>query len=550
MIESVRQFGALREEFVEITLRHNPVAATMAGIHDYDALLPDDTPDGVRERCAWLRDFDQRLVAAVPWQDLPPEQRVDFAVMRSRVASMRADLEEIRRHTRYAAMYPETALTGLFLLIARPFAPLEERKEPILSRLMAIPDYLAAARANLEEVPAVYRDIAAEVNATGPAFVDGLAGELIRAFPGEAERIEHAASRARIGFIHYQEFLDRDIKGRVGGSFAIGERWMNYKLEREHLLPFDCRALEELGREHIERTRVALEAAAARIDPARSWRDLIAEGKRRHPEPLRVRDAYVAETERARRFLEHKRLVPAAENPLEIIDTPLFERPTTPYAAYLAPSPFDHDQTGLFYVTPVDPSRPREEQEQQLQGHCLAAIPLTVAHEAYPGHHLQLYHSNRGGSRLRRIADSTVMCEGWALYCEEMMFEEGYYPDPLTRVFQLKDLLWRACRVVIDVGLHTGRMSFAQAVDFLVEQAMLERVNAEAEVKRYTGSPTQPMSYLVGKLLLLELREEAKRRLGAGFNLYDFHSAVLASGSIPPTLMDAEIWDRLTPAPA
>ena len=153
---------------------------------------------------------------------------------------------------------------------------------------------------------------------------------------------------------------------------------------------------------------------------------------------------------------------------------------------YLAPSPFDHDQTGLFYVTPVDPSRPREEQEQQLQGHCLAAIPLTVAHEAYPGHHLQLYHSNRGGSRLRRIADSTVMCEGWALYCEEMMFEEGYYPDPLTRVFQLKDLLWRACRVVIDVGLHTGRMSFAQAVDFLVEQAMLERVNAEAEVKRYT----------------------------------------------------------------
>jgi uncharacterized protein (DUF885 family) len=130
------------------------------------------------------------------------------------------------------------------------------------------------------------------------------------------------------------------------------------------------------------------------------------------------------------------------------------------------------------------------------------------------------------------------------------MFEEGYHPDPLTRLFQLKDLLWRACRVVIDVGLHTGRMSFVQAVDFLVEQAMLERVNAETEVKRYTATPTQPMSYLVGKLLLLEMREEAKRRLGPGFSLYDFHSAVLASGSIPPSLMSAEIWDRLSPAPA
>jgi len=95
-----------------------------------------------------------------------------------------------------------------------------------------------------------------------------------------------------------------------------------------------------------------------------------------------------------------------------------------------------------------------------------------------------------------------------------------------------------------------SRHSFEQAVEFLVEQAMLERVNAEIEVKRYTATPTQPLSYLVGKLLLLELREEAKRRMGAGFNLYDFHSAVLASGSIPPTLMEAEIWDRLTPAPA
>jgi uncharacterized protein (DUF885 family) len=103
---------------------------------------------------------------------------------------------------------------------------------------------------------------------------------------------------------------------------------------------------------------------------------------------------------------------------------------------------------------------------------------------------------------------------------------------------------------VIDVGLHTGRMSIEQAVEFLVEQAMLERVNAVAEVRRYAATPTQPMSYLVGKLLLLELREEAKRRLGPAFNLHDFHSAVLASGSIPPTLMDAEIWERLSPAPA
>ena len=130
----MRQFAALREEFVEITLRHNPVAATFAGIHDYDAQLPDDSPDGLRERGGWLRDFDQRLVATVPWPDLPTDQRVDYAVMRSKVAAMRADLEEIQRYARNPSVFPETALNGLFLLMARSFAPLEERKEAILGR--------------------------------------------------------------------------------------------------------------------------------------------------------------------------------------------------------------------------------------------------------------------------------------------------------------------------------------------------------------------------------------------------------------------------------
>ncbi|HEY2955508.1 MAG TPA: DUF885 domain-containing protein [Candidatus Eisenbacteria bacterium] len=550
MIETLKAFGALREEFVELSLRHNPVAATLAGIHDYDGILPDDSPDGVLKRAAWLRDFDQRLAVAVPWEKLPAEQRVDFALLRSKLAAMRADLEEIRVHERNPSLFPETALNGIFLLMARPFAPLEERKEMILSRLMEVGDYLIAARLNLKTVPPIFRDTAIEVTTSAPGFVDGVAGELIRSFPDEAERIEHAASRARVGFIQYQEFLDRDLKGKLGGSFAIGERWMNYKLEREHMLSLDCRSLEELGREHVARTRATLEAEARRIDPARSWQEQVTEGKKRHPESRRLREAYVAEVERARRFVEQKRIAPMVDSPLEIIDTPVFERPTTPYAAYLSPAPFDHDQTGYFYVTPVDLSRPKEEQAQQLEGHNALALPLTVVHEAFPGHHLQLSHSNRGGSRLRRLADSALLAEGWALYCEELMVEQGYHADPLTRLFQLKDLLWRACRIVIDVGLHTGSMSFGQAVDYLVAEALLERVNAVTEVRRYAATPTQPMSYLVGKLQLLELREEAKRRLGSGFTFYDFHAAVLASGSVPPSLLRQEIWERLSPAPA
>ena len=545
MVDTLRTFTALCEEYVEVSMRHEPVAATLAGIHDYDHRFPDDTPAGFLERGSWLRDLDQRLVASVPWEELPTEARVDFALLRSRLAVRRAEIEEIRSQQKNPALYPDLALTGVFLLLARPFAPLEERKESVLARLMALPDYLEAARANLQTVPEFLRDIAAAVTTGGLAFVDDVLRTLVRSFPGEAERIEHAGERARLGLLRYQEFLDQGLHGRIGGTFAIGERWMNFRIEREHLVSMDCAGLEAFGHEHIERTRAELEAEARRLDPARGWREQIAAAKLRHPEPLRVRDAYVAEMERARRFVQERGIAPFAEGRLEIVDTPPFERATIPIASYLPPAPFDVEQSGTFYVTPIDLSRRREDVDAMLQSHNYCAITLAALHEAYPGHHLQLVHAARNGSRLRRLADSPMMAEGWALYCEQMMYEEGFFLDPITRLYQLRDLLWRACRVVIDVGLQTGRMTTDQAVEFLVENAMLGRMSAEIEVQRYALTPTVPLSFLVGRTLLLELREEVRGRLGSRFSLHGFHEQVLKSGTIPPFLVREELYERL-----
>jgi uncharacterized protein (DUF885 family) len=228
------------------------------------------------------------------------------------------------------------------------------------------------------------------------------------------------------------------------------------------------------------------------------------------------------------------------------VDTPLFERATTPYAMYQSPAPFDSDTTGQFYVTPIDLRRSKDEQARQLSGHCSPMLPLIALHETYPGHHLQLCHANRAATRLRRITHSDVFCEGWALYCEELMWEQGYFvTDPLTRLFQLRNARWRACRVVIDAGLHAGRMTPEQAVQLLVEEALLDRVSAHLEVRRYAMTPAQPMSYLIGELALQELRDETRRRLAPRFDLYTFHTALLASGTIPPALVREELWERL-----
>ncbi|MBV8365479.1 MAG: DUF885 domain-containing protein, partial [Candidatus Eremiobacteraeota bacterium] len=188
-----------------------------------------------------------------------------------------------------------------------------------------------------------------------------------------------------------------------------------------------------------------------------------------------------------------------------------------------------------------DSSAPAPEQREQMVGHNLYGMLLTNVHEGYPGHHLQLVVANKAPSLVRRLHDSTVFAEGWALYCEQLVLDEGFDEDPRTRLFQLKDQLWRACRVVIDVELHTGDMTFDQAVAMLVDVAKLEHVNAVGEVRRYTLYPTQPMSYLVGKQQIMDLREREKQRLGSAFSLREFHDRLLSQGTIPVALVESAL---------
>jgi uncharacterized protein (DUF885 family) len=142
---------------------------------------------------------------------------------------------------------------------------------------------------------------------------------------------------------------------------------------------------------------------------------------------------------------------------------------------------------------------------------------------------------------LRALFTAPTMAEGWALYCEEMMHEQGFFADERVRLLQLRDQLWRACRVIVDVGLHTGKMSFNDAVSFLVRKAKLERGIAAAEVRRYCENPTQPMSYVVGKLLIHELREDYRADRGEAFSLRQFHDDLLSHGTIPIALVREEM---------
>jgi uncharacterized protein (DUF885 family) len=206
------------------------------------------------------------------------------------------------------------------------------------------------------------------------------------------------------------------------------------------------------------------------------------------------------------------------------------------------PAPFDLDPAGMLLMPAVENARrsPTQAESPARTGPVLAA-----AREGWPGRHLQGALAIHCGSRLRRLAGNGVFADGWALYAEESMAEEGFCTAPADRIGLILDLLAAAGRAVADVGLHSGRMSLAAAADYLADEALLGRMTALAEAKRLTLAPAQALGGLVGRLQIIELREEAKKRLGARYDRLDFHAALLASGTLPPALIGEELWERL-----
>lgn len=533
-------FAAATELIIRARLKDDPVHATLAGLHDYDAELPDFTPGGVAHTRAQLVAQAAILEGFTPG-DLTPDERLDHRLLASLLDVELRELDELRPTEHDPSLYPSFAAEAVHAILARDFAPLAQRLPSVIARMQKIPALLSTGMRNLTRSPRIWTDIALDETDGARAFFEGTVAAMV---PDTAQARD-ALKDVILALDAYEEFLKRRHAQRDGMAFAVGREFFDYKLKHEHFLPYTTQSLLEFGEQAVRFAEMRLVEVAAIIDQQATWPDLIERLRNDHPDESHVLDEYRQGVGQARSFVVERGLVslPDGES-LEIVETPLFLRPTLPYAAYCAPGLFESAQRGLYYVTPIDTQSSERERREQLLGHNRYGMLLTNVHEGYPGHHLQLVWANRAPSLVRRFFDSTVFVEGWALYCEQLVLDEGMTADPRTRLFQLKDQLWRACRVVIDVKLHTGEMSFEQAVDMLVDVAKLERVNAVSEVRRYTQSPTQPMSYLVGKQQIMDLREREKRRLGSAFDLCRFHDRLLSQGSIPVALLDWSASDN------
>jgi uncharacterized protein (DUF885 family) len=537
------RFEALTREFLAGEYVAHPVMATAMGIHAYDDSLDNFNRFALRAERDRVRAY-LHAIDKISLAELNEENRLDYRLARSSAQQTLSASEQQRWPERHPGAYLDTLFYGLFLLLSREFATAETRAVSVLGRLRALPDALAQAQENLQRPPRLFTELAIESAEAGdaylretlPAFTDGLRPNGLR------QSLAEATQRARAALAEFTRFLREELLPRSDGDFALGRELYEYYLRVVHFLDRDrenADALIEIGREHIEAAKRQLTALAGEIEPGTGWMTLIDRLKQEHPAADELEDAYRIEMERAREFVLSQALVSFPPNEtLAVTETPCFACALFPYAAYVPPAPFEPQQQGTFWVTPISDNASPDQQERQLQGHSRYNIPIIALHEAYPGHHLQFALAAQHSSPFRRhFAQSNLFIEGWALYCEEMMREQGYYSDPRTLLMQQKALLWRACRVVIDVQLHTRQMTLAEAAQFLQTEARIEEAHAWSEVKRYALTPTQPMTYLIGKLALVSLRDEMERRQGARFNLRHFHDRILSYGSVPPTLL-------------
>lgn len=524
-------FQDLVASYLDLRWQVDPVAATAAGLPEHDHRLGCFTAEDVRQHVAAFRSLAGAL-EEIEVDGLEDEIDRTALLDEVRVTIHRFATERVYRAN--PSFWLEHALEGLYQLLARRDRPLEHRARSAAQRLAAMPGFLKAARETLAECPRVFVETAIDVAAGAGVLLREVAGEL-RA-PGDEgfDGVVQEAQRAVEGFVG---FLDQDLLDSGNGGYAIGEDAFNFRLHHEHALRAVAPELWRYGLRLAEEVEAELNAMAAEIAPGTRWPDLVDRLRATHPPAEQLVSAYAEEMERARRFVLERNLAPVPEGPLDVIETPAFLKPLIPYAAYQPPGAFSPDRTGWFYVTPPDARHDPPTRERMLRDHCVHELASTALHEGYPGHHLQFLTAQQQERTVRRLIGTPLTIEGWALYCEEMMGEEGFYRGVEERFFQRVHLLWRALRIVLDVGLHTRGMPFDQAVDMLVNRVHFERKNAEAEVRRYCAYPAYQLCYAVGRRELRALRDAYRRAQGTSYSLRGFHEAALRYGGLPVSLM-------------
>lgn len=527
--------GLVDRFFDQAYFPFNPSSGTSAGFHQYDTKLEDFSRDSIRKQATVLHQFETEF-QNFPSARLNAEQAGDREIVLGTIRSKLLDLESIRQWETNPDNYSSTASNAVFVIMSRKFASEDDRLKSVIARERLMPVLFAEARANLQNPPRIFTEVALEQL---PGIISFFRKDVPLAFNEVKDRALndqfHQTNAAVIRELQsYETFLKSDLLPRSKGDFRLGAENYRKKLLYDEMVDIPLDRLLQIGYTNLRQNQQAFRDTAKKIDPNKTPQQILEELQKDHPPADKLLEAFRNTLGGLRDYITQHHIVTIPSPVLPIVEeTPPFMRALT-FASMDTPGPYEKvAKEAFFNVTLAEKSWTPQHIEEHMEGFNRGVIVSISTHEAYPGHYVQFLWVQSAPSKVRKLLGANSNAEGWAHYCEQMMMDEGYGGGDLKlRLGQLQDALLRDARYIVGLQMHTGKMTFDQGVDFFVKEGMQTRSTAEVETKRGTSDPTY-LYYTLGKLEILKLREDYRKMKGPSFNLQEFHNSFLKQG-FPP----------------
>jgi len=530
--------------FDQVYFKFAPTQGTLDGLHQYDAHLEDYSRAEFDRKIAALAGFEKKFTA-IRLETLSQTCQSDRELVLGNIRSTLLTLQTIRPWETNPDTYSSGITASAFSLMERTFASPDDRLRSLIARERQMPAALAEARRNLKNPPRIYTEIALEQL---PGLIDFFQSDVPKAFLHANDpqlRADFVKTNAEViaALKDYRSWVENDLLPRSHGDFRLGAATYSKKLLYDEMVDTPLPNLLEIAYADLRKNQAEFQRIAQQADPGKQPHQVLQELQQDHPAPEQLLQSFRDTFSGLIQFIESRRIVeiPSQVRPT-VEETPPFMRATT-VASMDTPGPYEQTATEAYFnVTVPGPHDTPEEIAGRMAEFNRGTIISTSIHEAYPGHYIQFLWLRQAPTRIRKLLGAASNAEGWAHYCEEMMLEEGYGREgtgardardsKMIHLGQLQDALLRNARFVVGIQMHTGTMTFDEAVQFFVREGYQSHESALMEVKRGTSDPTY-LYYTLGKLQILKLRADLQNKEGANFSLERFHGEFLKQGYPP-----------------
>ncbi|MDH5175575.1 MAG: DUF885 domain-containing protein [Gammaproteobacteria bacterium] len=558
-----QRFDALTRRYIDEFGRYSPVSATQLGDHRFDAELDDVSAAGRARTLAWTQGVLREL-QAIDHARLSRANQVDAAMLDNQLRYAVWSEQKLRDWSWDPLVYTQLAGQAVYGLLARDFAPLPQRLASVAARLEKLPGLFEQMRASVvpERVPAIHAETAVKQNPGVLSLVDELVVPNLAQLPAaDRARLERAIAGARAAVETHQKWLEGTLVPQAKGDFRIGRELYDEKLGFALMSPLTRTDIRRRAESEAITTRARMYEIARQVLAGRAGAPALPEQPTPEQQQTAIKAALeLANAERTPRtgvvdyarqtlrettdFVRARNFVTVPDEPLEIIVMPEFQRGVA--VAYCdSPGPLDKGQRTFYAVSPIPEDWTDAQVDSFLREYNTRSIANLTIHEAMPGHYLQLAHSNRYPSTLRAMLGSGPFIEGWAVYTERVMQEQGFRGgDPLMQLVRLKWYLRSITNAIMDSAIHVDGMTRDEAMRLMLETGFQEEREAAGKWVRAQLSSAQLSTYFVGYQEHSDLRATAEQRAGGKFDLKAYHDQVLSYGSPPVRLVRALMFDE------